>query len=426
MPATPEQLKARWETEDGKRRLAELIMAARVRLDWAFILVGFPHSDEVALGRDLRRAPLAGTDLRMARLDWADVSGADFRRANLSGANLSEADSSEADFGGAILKVANLVGTHLSKAKLSGANLNRARLYYADISKAELLGADLFHADLLSADLTGADLKDANLLAAQLTRAKFDDAILTGVKLYGTAHDDWSIKGVKCDYVYWDAKGERRSPPDRNLEPGEFERLYAALPTIEYIFEHGMTPMDLVVMDRVVQAIRNEEPEFDIKIAAVNARGLAPAIKFTVQHEEQKEPALAAIRHEYDGKIAELQSQMKGIYGMLAEKIDSPTKVNIIKALPGSYVAVDGSTIDLSQHIHHVEDIRRAVEKAPPATFGKIAKDTALDIVGGALKDIAKGRVKDAAKAIVDLGVELGPAVLNTSAYSFFTHWFAG
>ena len=52
-----------------------------------------------------------------------------------------------------------------------------------------------------------------------------------------------------------------------NFEPGEFERLYAVMPTVGYVLDHGMTPMDFVVMGRVVQAIRRREPEFDLKIA---------------------------------------------------------------------------------------------------------------------------------------------------------------
>ncbi len=38
-------------------------------------------------------------------------------------------------------------------------------------------------------------------------------------------------------------------------------------------------------------------------------------------------------------------------------------------------------------------------------SFGKVAKRAALDIIGGAIKDIAKGQVKNAAKQIVELGI---------------------
>jgi len=43
-----------------------------------------------------------------------------------------------------------------------------------------------------------------------------------------------------------------------------------------------------------------------------------------------------------------------------------------------------------------------------------------MEIIGGALKDIAKGQVKEAAKTIFELGKELGPVIVNTAAYAFF------
>ena len=37
-----------------------------------------------------------------------------------------------------------------------------------------------------------------------------------------------------------------------------------------------------------------------------------------------------------------------------------------------------------------------------------------------------QGPVKEAAKAIVDLGVEVGPAILSTAGYAFFKNWLGG
>ena len=53
-------------------------------------------------------------------------------------------------------------------------------------------------------------------------------------------------------------------------------------------------------------------------------------------------------------------------------------------------------------------------------SFGKVAKRAALDIIGGAIKDIAKGQVKEAAKQIIELGKDLGPIIVKTAAYAFF------
>jgi len=53
MPATTEQLKARWQTEDGRRRLAQVIELARRGKDWAPVLKGFPFRDEAENGLDV-------------------------------------------------------------------------------------------------------------------------------------------------------------------------------------------------------------------------------------------------------------------------------------------------------------------------------------------------------------------------------------
>ena len=65
--------------------------------------------------------------------------------------------------------------------------------------------------------------------------------------------------------------------------------------------------------------------------------------------------------------------------------------------------------------------LQKAIEDAPDETFGKVAKKTALNLVGDCIKDIAKGKIKEAAKEIVALGVDLGPVIAKTAAYAFFS-----
>jgi len=314
--ASWEQLRERWETDDGRRRLAKVIEAAKKKEDWAAILKGFPYVEEVYNGRDLRFANLSGANLIGAYL-----------RADLSGADLSGADLSEANLSHAALGRANLNGAHLIDANLSHAALDRANLS----------GASLINADLYCANLPSGNLQDANLKWCDLTQSVLNNATLTGAKLYGTARDDWSIKGIKCDYVYLDGFGEKRSPADRNLEPGEFERLYASVPGFEYVFEHGMTPMDLVVMDRVVQAIREKHPELDLKIATADVRGANPTVKLTVQLEEHKDPAQELLKANFQAKVAELEAvgaERDRVYGLVHRLIEAPKDVRIVEDPP--------------------------------------------------------------------------------------------
>jgi len=103
MPATHEQLKARWKTEDGKRRLAEVVARAKKRENWSFVLKGFPFVDEVENGRDLRGANLTGACLTAADLSGANLTGADLLGTDLRSARLTGADFTGADLTGARL-----------------------------------------------------------------------------------------------------------------------------------------------------------------------------------------------------------------------------------------------------------------------------------------------------------------------------------
>ena len=38
------------------------------------------------------------------------------------------------------------------------------------------------------------------------------------------------------------------------------------LPTFEYVFEHGITLLDPLIMDQVVQTISERRPEFELKL----------------------------------------------------------------------------------------------------------------------------------------------------------------
>jgi len=420
----------------------------------------------------LHKRNLRGADLHEANLSGINLPGADFRRADLSGAKLSGANlrgtkMSEAKLDGADLSEGDLDGADLSRASLNGASLIRAKLVNTKLAKANLNKANVRVAEVFFANMEGANLEDADFSYSSLVGTNLTDANMTGIKLYGTSRDDWIIKGVDCKYVYWDFEGKQRSPKDWDLEPGEFERLYEAQPTIEYIFENGMSPIDLLIMDRVVQTVRERRPEFNIKIDSINARGLAPSAKFTVKHEEQIEPALEEVTKEYELKVQQIESvaslkllpkikyplrkeleeipkedikeynkslekletklyqvesERDRYYKLVARALDAPKEVKLISAGPGAIVATDGSTVSFEQHINNALELQKAITDEPEESdsFAKVAKKTALEIIGEAIKDIAKGQVKEAAKQIVKLGKDLGPIIAKTAAYTFF------
>ena len=187
-----------------------------------------------------------------------------------------------------------------------------------------------------------------------------------------------------------------------------------------------MIPSDPLIMDRVVIARRERLPEFDIKIDSVNARGLDPSIKFNVSNEEHKQHALKEVRREYEDLIKRLEAERYRLYDLLGRAIDKAGDIKLITAGPGAIVAMDGSTVNIQQHIHNALDLQKAIVAEPEESesFTKVAKKTALNIVGEAIKDVAKGQVKEAAKQIIELGKDLGPLFVRMApvAYEFFTH----
>ncbi len=248
---------------------------------------------------DLREADLTGADLvkadlRNANLRAAKLIGADLKYANMSGANLIAADLSKAELQGADLRGVRLDGADLFEASLPESNLSNANL-----PRANLLGANLVHANL-----RGGNLRGTVLVIAKLAEADLSLANLTGAKLYGSDRDHWKIDGIKCDYAFWDASGNRRTPADRDYQPGEFELLYRQAPTIEYPLEDGFTPLKVVMMDRVVKAINSKMPEFELNLDSLIFRGIPRAV-FSVLHREDCPRALELIGRHYQDEMAQ-------------------------------------------------------------------------------------------------------------------------
>jgi uncharacterized protein YjbI with pentapeptide repeats len=199
-------------------------------------------------------------------------------------------------------------------------------------------------ADLSETRLDKADLRGANLSEARLNRAILNKAIITGVTLWGTARDEWIIDGIRCNYVYWDALGEYRFPKDRDFRPGEFEELYKHLPTFEYYFEQGLTPLDPLIMDRVVQAINERQPEIELRLDSFHSRGQAHAV-FTVLHKDNVEEALKAVTAGYEMRIKMLEEQKDEFKELLRKAVERPQIIGkLINVGRDYFESIDGNT----------------------------------------------------------------------------------
>ncbi len=282
----------------------------------------------VLVESNLRQADLRKTDLRKTNLSHSDLYKVDLRNANLRGAQLVKTDLRGANLSGAILIDADLRKADLHGADLRRTNLTNADLHDADLGETNLGEANLTRASLISAtlersNLRGANLVDASLIIANLTGTDFSLATLTGTKLYGTERDDWRIDGAKCDYAFWDPTGNTRTPAERNYRPGEFELLYRQLPTIEYVFEDGFTPLSALLMDRIVKVINDRNPELELHLDSLILRGIPRAV-FSVLHREQCARTLDLVTDLYktqSEQIRDKQSTLKSCYQQITGRL---------------------------------------------------------------------------------------------------------
>ncbi|RPJ06766.1 MAG: pentapeptide repeat-containing protein, partial [Deltaproteobacteria bacterium] len=202
--------------------------------------------------------------------------GASSIGTNLSEANLNDVDLSEIDFSDVIFSGVDFTSIDLSKLDFRKANLGGANFN----------GVNLTGKNLSDADLRGANLVKANLCEANLNRANLEGSDLTGALLHRIMKYDWLIEGTKCDYIFCDKEGKIPFPQNRNFKTGEFEQLFQEMPTIQIVFESGVSPLDVFIMGQVVQAINERRPELELKLQSFDSRG-QPHVNFTV------------LRHEY-------------------------------------------------------------------------------------------------------------------------------
>jgi hypothetical protein len=204
---------------------------------------------------------------------------------------LGEIDFSQVVVGGVDFTGIDVSKLDLRKANLSGTNFS---------------GVNLTGKNLSDANLRGTNFVKANLCEANLNRADLGEADITGALLYRITKYDWMIDGIKCDYVFCDKEGKIPFPQNRNFTTGEFERLFKAMPTIQIVFESGVSPLDVSIMDQVVRAINERRPELELKLESFDSRG-QPHVNFTVLRNEDCEDALQGeIKTAYEAQISKI------------------------------------------------------------------------------------------------------------------------
>ena len=193
----------------------------------------------------------------------------------------------------------NLIGADLSDADLSKANLSTAELSGVILAGATLVDTKFIHATIYGGGLGRANLQNANLDGAALNSATLSNATLTGAIIQGISSTGWKIENIKCDYVYLDQDGKIREPDEGFYDPGEFEKLYRYSPKIKHVFIDEFTIIDILIMDKVVQEINVQNPEYKLKLDCFHARGKQRA-EFVIRNIRDSEKILAEIKEKHE------------------------------------------------------------------------------------------------------------------------------
>lgn len=204
---TPKELIARWETEDGKERLAAVVRTIRAGYtNWEESLKDFTGVDEVQNGRDLRYAPLMSLTLvkdytgEGADLSCTQLEGADFRGAGLSFANFQLSHVTKTNFRNANLDHASFEKASLNDVDMGFASLQFTTFRYSKLNKVGMASSIGHRADFQSAELVGVvgtwckltesifsstTLQDCEFIAANLQGSMFVESNLEKVSLQG-------------------------------------------------------------------------------------------------------------------------------------------------------------------------------------------------------------------------------------------------
>ena len=344
---------------------------------------------------DLFSANLCDADLRGAKIINADLRGANLSSSDISSSNLCGADLSGAKLIDADLRSANLRGANLSSSKLIDADLRSADLSSADLRGANLRGANLSSSKLIDTDLRGtdlrsADLRGANLRLSQAVSTKFINADLTGVCIL-----DWHInretnfEGVECNFIYrgFEIKQEKfldRLPinPVQEFSPGEFEewiRISAeAQTTIDLTFADGV---DWQSFFQSLQEVRQEYPEADVSLQAIEKKGSAFVIRLESSPDANKSAIESLTTELYETKslLREAQGELKAFYRMsdvlekLADKPMSPNEFHFHDKV-GSVAGTNEGEMKTIQH-NYPGEIRQT-----PAESAKEIQDLLLQL----------------------------------------------
>ena len=295
---------------------------------------------------DLRQVALKGVDLSRCNLSNSILTGMDLSRIDFDSSDLSYVDLSKAKLSDCSLNKVNLTEADLSQANLERVNMHIANLKQANLFNAEFCGAqcrqshferanlnkvNFSRSEISVAKFINCDLRDVNFFRADMIGTDFSSSDITGSNLFGTARDGWTIDNIKCSFFHLGSftnPKQKRIPANRDFEIGEFESLYKQLPTIEFAFENGFSPIDPFLINQVVESINAEHPEYMLNLDSIHSR-FNPRAIFTIKDEKFSEEALYLVKSEYELKIRNLEENQESLIQIINKLSHQPEIINV-------------------------------------------------------------------------------------------------
>lgn len=252
---------------------------------------------------DLVEANLTGATFTKSYLVEANLTGAKLMGAylvgsDLNGTNLIGADLSGADLTGAYLIKANLTGAYLVEASLAGAYLREA-----DVTGANLSGTNLFGAIFLDAKLSNSNLKNSNINNVNFNNADLSDAEITGTIIWGLSTTGWKIERIKAEYVYFTRDVKNKEKYKKTFKKGQFEALFKSLPTIELIFEGGLSLPELWTLNAIIENVKKQNPELGLKLTNTSVDEFQTTVNVKTVKDEFLEKAASLIQSKLEEPI---------------------------------------------------------------------------------------------------------------------------
>lgn len=306
-------------------------------------------------GKDLRKIDLRQSNMAFAKLDGANLAGAaigdvnlfkaSMENCNLSGANAPNSDFSGVSASGARFQAANLRAANFSKSQLEDSDFNSATLNQVDFRNSVLDRANFRKAKLESARLNNSFLIGANLSRSTLINSNFSSSDMTGVTLYENQSDGWIIDNVICQYIYANEERDLRVPGDRSFEAGEFISLFKTLPTVDYHFKNGFSPIDPILLSKVIQVVNEEDPSVGIEFQELTANGLFPRARFSVSSKEKADIAIKKFAEKYEALKEKVADRVLNISINNSGGIMSIGKINVSGDLVNEGIIGDNGTV---------------------------------------------------------------------------------